>query len=821
MIKRPMLAFAMAWLAGLLLCHIGRTELFGCIFCYAAILCSSLLLHKTSKFFIFYITPKRYLELTVALLLVPALFFLGWLRGSAYEETLQQEREAYLSLFLQGEKECFVIGTIQGICSDGTERKLILKDCTVSGYKEFVWKEAGGCEVRISASAAQGICAGNKIRVYGKLSVAREASNPGQFDAFQYYARQGIYATVRAIKTEVLDDSVFYFTQAMYELKEWVKGIFSKLYEEKEAGILTAMLAGDKTLLPEEIKELYQRSGISHILAISGLHISLLAMGLYRLLSRLGIPFTVRLLMTAAFLLFYVLFTGGSTSAWRATLMCLIMLISYVGRRSYDTVSALAAAAISVTAISPLELKNAGFLLSFGAVLGVVAAKEMEAAIRRRCRGQQKEQQYHKEKNLSAAGSALLYSGMITCMTTPVSLVFFYEFSPYGVLLNLLVLPFVSVILIGGLCSLAIGMISIEAASVAAGGTHLLLGWYELVCTVAQKLPFAQLLLGEPEVWKLAAYYAVFAFGIFLIVRKGKSGGRALPSWLCPCLFAVAWGILLLPHRQGFRLSFLDVSQGDCIVVTTKEQETILFDCGSTDVGGVGTYRLTPFLKQQGIAVIDIAAVSHMDADHVNGIKEVLLQMHPYHGKTANVWSYDGSISIAELVLPKVLEPSEAYLELVALAAEKNVAVRFLEAGECLMEQSSSVAVTCLSPKNAVRSENDTSLVFLLETAEAEVWLMGDAGTAVERRLLPLIRELHDREENKTAEKLCILKAGHHGSKTSSDAAFLRSLLPDIAVLSCGYQNRYGHPHKEVTAELEGLGITIYRTDLDGAVCFH
>lgn len=828
MIKRPMLAFAVAWLSGLLLCHIGRMELFGCIFCYVAILCGSLLRKKTSEFLKFYITPKHYLELTVVLLILPILFCLGCLRGSGYEKNLQKEREAYLSLFLQGEKECFVTGTVHEISRDGLGLRLRLADCSVSGYKEFVWKGAGGCEVRIANAAGQEICAGNKIRVYGKLNVAREASNPGQFDAFRYYAGQGIYATVRAVKTEVLDNSVFYVTQAMYQWKEKIKHIFSKLYMENEAGILAAMLVGDKTLLPDEIKELYQRSGISHILAISGLHISLLAMGLYHLLIRYGIPPIVRIPITTAFLLFYVLFSGGSTSAWRATIMCLILLVSYGTRRSYDMLSALLAAAIVLTAISPWELYTAGFLLSFGAVIGVAAAKEIEKAMewRRKQRWEKKRQGRHK---LSAIESAFLYSGMITCMTTPVSLLFFYEFSPYGVLLNLLVLPFVSLLLLGGLCSLAIGMFSIGAATLAAGGVHLLLGWYEFVCTMSQKLPFAQVLVGEPSRFQIAGYYAVSVGAFFLFIQKKKSGcreekrQRTTPLWIFTCLLALAWGILLFPNHLGFRLSFLDVSQGDCIVVTTEENKTLLFDCGSTDVGAVGEYRLMPFLKQQGIAVIDAAIVSHMDADHVNGIKELLLRMPPYSGREAAMRDYNGSILIAELVLPKVAEPSESYLELVALAEEKQVAVLFLEAGERLMEQSRSVELTCLSPQNAVKSENDTSLVFLLRTKETEIWLMGDAGTKVERSLFQTIETLRAEAENETdaAEKLCILKAGHHGSGTSSDTEFLRILNPDIAILSCGYKNRYGHPHKEVLTALKDLGITVYRTDLDGAVCFH
>ena len=176
--------------------------------------------------------------------------------------------------------------------------------------------------------------------------------------------------------------------------------------------------------------------------------------------------------------------------------------------------------------------------------------------------------------------------------------------------------------------------------------------------------------------------------------------------------------------------------------------------------------------------------------------------------------NYKGEIGIKTLVLPKVLEPSEEYVSFVKLAKEKKVEIVYMEAGETLY-QADGILIECLSPSNAKQSENDTSLVYLLQMKDFVVWMMGDAGAEVEKKIIDTIGT---KVIEQLKDKFCVLKVGHHGSKTSSREEFIKGVEPDIAIISCGYQNRYGHPHKEILERLEMVGSEIMSTIESGAV---
>lgn len=799
--KRPMCVLAVSWLAGIWLA--GReaaveTNVILVSYFFLIIL-GLLVLKKYPQVLNPYVQKEWYPQLTVLLMLIPCLFLTGHWRSSQFL-TAQEEKELPWRL-LEEEGEAYV--TVEGVVKEKQCKERVtleLTDCVIIGYYGQENQDAGNCRVTVDAEGKEWLpesFVGNKIRVFGKFSTYQPASNPGQFDAHDYYTGQGLYADVSALRLTVLDAGKSRLGHAMFVLKQRMRDSINSLYPAEKAGVLAAMIIGDKDLLSEEVEELYRQNGISHILSISGLHIAMLCMGLFGALRKLTVPVKASAAVAAAFLIFYVFFTGANTSSVRAGIMCLVTFGAILLRRSYDLFSSLSLAAVLVTGLRPGELNSAGFLLSFGAVFGVALAKEAEYAVLQSREGKQ------------PWWGVFLYGVMIQCVTMPISLWFFYELSPYSMVLNLVVIPLVSLILGGGILSSVLGMLWTVGAKLPVGGTYLLLEFYEVLCEKAQNLPFSVVLLGRPEVWQVVTYYIVLAVVLILFLAKPKQAARlVVGGGLCI-------GILFLPGKWNAELLFLDVSQGDSALITTADGTVILSDCGSSDISKVGEYRLAPVLKQNGILLVDMAVVSHLDSDHMNGIKELLENMPVFYGETRYAADYAGVVGIKELVLPAVLEKSEAYLELEAMAFEKNVSVHYIQAGEPLYQEENFL-MECLYPQAAKESENDTSLVFLLQTPELVAWLMGDAGIAPEAEIMAHLAAVN--MEALCEGKLVLLKVGHHGSKTSSGQEFIDFVQPDIAVISCGFRNSYGHPHSGVVERLESAGAVIFRTDLQGAV---
>lgn len=803
--KRPMVILAAAWLAGMLMAN-AQPELKEhqvLIFYFILIISSLLFLKKCPDSLNRFVKKEWYGQLVVLLLLLPCLFLTGFWR---MEQKVREQSTAALpwkQLEAAGETHAFVQGTVkEKRCEEQTV--LILTDCILWGYYDEEKVEAGNCRITVETEGEEWLpetFVGNEILVYGKFFTYQEAGNPGQFDAWEYYSGKECYASVKALKITVLDAGKNMPGHGMFLMKQQMRKSLTVLYPEEKAGVLAAMMLGDKDLLEDEIKELYQKNGISHILAISGLHISMLCMGLFRGLRKIGASLWISAGAAVLFLTFYICYTGTGISSLRAAVMCFVLFGAKLFRRSYDLLSSLSVAAIIVTALRPTELTSAGFLLSFGAVLGVAAAQEVQQKLGDEVRR-----------------TPLIFGTVVQWITIPISVWFYYELSPYSIVLNLLVIPLVSLILGGGMVSMLFGIVLPGAAKLPAGGTYLLLEFYEWLGEMTQELPFSYVLVGRPTAWQLVAYYAVFFAawkGFVYLAGQDSEKKRNASGWCIIAGFVLSAGVLFFPNKNETELLFLDVSQGDCALIFTENGAAILSDCGSSDVTKVGEYRLSPVLKQNGIALIDVAVVSHLDSDHTSGVKELLENMQVYEGRSSYVAGYKGAIGIVELVLPKVAEKSEAYLLLETLAAEKNVAVRYVEAGAMLYREEN-LMIECLSPENAVESENDTSLVFLLQTPRIACWLMGDAETGSEKALL---KRLHAVNAEALLEgKTILLKVGHHGSQTSSGQAFIDFVQPDISVISCGYQNSYGHPHDSVLERLQKIGSKIYRTDLQGAI---
>ena len=629
---------------------------------------------------------------------------------------------------------------------------------------------------------------GSRVTLTGKLKTFERATNPGQFDAYSFYQISGI--SYRLNQAIILEQTTEYdhFKEGLYRFRRFLAGIFAENLPEKESALMQTMLLGEKGELDSELKALYQRNGIAHILAISGLHVSMLGMGLFRLLRKCGIPMKAAAVLATIVLMLYGIMTGFSVSAIRAILMFSIHMLSIVAERTYDLLTALAVAAVLLLLEQPMYFYQSGFVFSFGCVLGIAllipALTEHRKPLSNPMCG--KVEQIF----LSALGIAVI--------TLPVYLWFYYQFPPYSIFLNLLVIPLMSYLMAAGLMVLLLGIL---CKPIAIPFVYLISGVlriYETACGYSEELPAHLLNLGKPEVWQLVLYLA--ALLLIAVLRKKLS---LLMRWL---IIAAAVFVLVLRSGGKLELTFLDVGQGDGIYMKSEDGSRFLIDGGSSSVSDVGEYRLIPFLKHQGTNCLKAVFVTHPDEDHCNGVKELLKQ-----GK-------QNGIRVECLVLPDIGEDSrqEAYHELETAAAAAAVPVQYISAGQQI--KAGELIITCLHPEKRYETgeANEYSIVLDMSYGDFHALLTGDLEGEGEEKLL---------DTCKAGESIGIgdyeytlLKVAHHGSANSTSEDFLQQFSPHYAVISCGVNNSYGHPHKELLDRLEKAGVKVLRTDEVGAI---
>ncbi|MCM1039633.1 MAG: DNA internalization-related competence protein ComEC/Rec2 [Ruminococcus sp.] len=627
---------------------------------------------------------------------------------------------------------------------------------------------------------------GSYVRMQGKLRTFAQATNPGEFDAAHYYQILGIQARIQ--DAVVLQETSSYdrFREGLYQIRCYFSFLIDCCYEEKDASIMKAILLGEKSGLDTEIKELYQLNGVIHILSISGLHISLIGMGLYKILHRCRCPMILNVLISIAFMYCYGVMTGMSISALRAIMMFAFHIAAGLFRRTYDMLTAMAVAAITVLVRQPLYLYHSGFLFSFGAILAIgLFLPVLE------------ENLFWKTKLEKVMSTSLA----VSIITLPVYLCFYYEYPLYSLLLNLLIIPGTTVIVSGGLAVLAAASCYLPLGKYATYPVHLLLAFYESCCMWTLKLPGSRNILGRPKNWQIVVFALLLSAAVF-----GSRKWSRLQFWMC-ILSAVLFLTLRLP--DGLQITILDVGQGDCIYIADESGGRCLIDGGSSSKSDVGTYQILPFLKEEGVGRLDAVFVTHMDADHYNGIRMLIEEMN------AN------GIAISNLFLPDIGESakSEEYRELARLAAGQGVAVQYIHKGDVIRH--GELTLTCLHPqKGSIQETNAASIVLYLEYETFTALFTGDLEGSGEEELR---RELEDRlaaagDVSGFGADITVLKVAHHGSKNSTGEAFLKTASPKIALISAGKDNRYGHPHEELLKRLSDAGCHVYVTAKGGAL---
>lgn len=721
---------------------------------------------------------------------------------------------------------------------------------------------------------------GQDVVLSGVAALPEHATNPGGFDAADYYKAKKIFMFLKDtsyVETGVKKSELLNTLQG---IKERVASVYDQTFEPKAASVLSAMVLGDKRGLDRDTRNMYQLNGIAHILAISGLHIAILGMTLFEWLRKRTGSYRISGCVAMIVVVFYGIMTGLSGSTSRAVIMMGLVMIGKAKGRSADLLTSAGIASIGMAVWNPYVIWDAGFQLSFAAVAGLAVIHPVYV------------QTFGKKGKLRQAFGVSLSSSLATL---PICVFYYYQFPLYGILLNLLVVPLVSCLLMSALVTAGCGIISIKAAELAGIPAHFILILYERLCGLSEKIPFSSINVGHISVRMALVYYLGLGVVLFILrcyageknssqstdennsageeVNKSmrKSLGRDLTkpvrkkSGRCGrYLYGIILVILLTALYEyanldrSFVTVFLDVGQGDGILIRTEQGTSILIDGGSTSNQRVGEYVLLPAIRYYGMSELDYVFVTHGDADHISGIEYLLNAEHI-------------GVRIRNLVLAKYGD-RQGLANIETLAKEKNINVVYMEAGDKIQEKQNpdmaGLTLECLYPSgstleakqvvereadsiaeakqvaereasgitddkkiaigldNAITANvpgeeatgsgldaNDLSMVLLAKYDGRKILFTGDAGSMVEKRLIL--------EKSILLSETDALKVGHHGSHSASSKGFLQMTKPQYAIISCGKKNHYGHPHEETLMQLQTIGARVYRTDQCGAIILH
>lgn len=623
----------------------------------------------------------------------------------------------------------------------------------------------------------QELCIGMNLLVTGALTPLEGAGNPGEFDYRLYNLSRGITGQIRGEKLQILDQRTAPYERLVFSLKKKWSALLGKVCPPEEAGLFRSVLLGEKKSLDSQLRDLYQQSGIAHLLAISGLHLSILGMGLYRGLRKAGVSITIGTAAACMAVLGYGEMIGAAGSGKRAVIMMVIAFFAELCRRTYDPLTALGLAAVWITWDFPYQLLQSGFQLSFGAVLGICMMNPSGLSQK------------------TAIKNGLALSLTVQAATLPITAYHFFRISVYGVFLNIIVVPLMAYVLYSGIGGICLGSISAAAGAAALWPGSRIFELYEILSRWVSGLPGSSLLVGRPDESAIFLYYVCLFTGRYLAGQNKKGMWAVLTA-------AVLTGPFLLKPRppDGLNVTVLDVGQGDGIVLQTASA-VVLIDGGSSDNRSLGSRVLTPFFESRTVEEIDYAIVSHGDQDHISGLKTLLEEQ---------------AIDVRRLFLPAHGKGQEIYNELDKLAKAQGGSVFYIGQGDRLAGPETGLSLTCLYPQlpdkgqKIIEEKNDHSLVMLAEYQAFSMILTGDLGEEGELAMM----------SQRKLQEVTVLKAGHHGSRESTCQAFLETIRPKLAVISCGKQNSYGHPHEETIERLEKLGTGIWITSEQGAIEF-
>jgi competence protein ComEC len=633
---------------------------------------------------------------------------------------------------------------------------------------------------------------GNRISAIVRLRKTGGFRNPGVY--LYDPRRRGIVASGGVLSLRITG-STRGIRETINRKRQRLGWITKRSLSPQSTSLLNAIIPGLKRGIDPEMRDNFSSTGLAHLLSISGTHFGLLAFFLFKMvritvrllplkiLNRLTLyvtPSQISILLTMPVLLLYAGISGTSTPTIRSLIMISIFMIAlFIGRRD-QWLNSLSIAAIIILLWNPSALFEVSFLLSFIAVLSIGLVLERVNTIYEEIEGV-------RERMLRRLKTAFLITLSAVFGTAPFVILFFKQFPLISPITNLLITPLVCFIILplgffSGFTALFLDITSLPLNHL----IDLITGFIINLVNLFSDIPYASIHLHNPSFLLIVVYYLSMAL---IITRKGW--GRFLPVCAVIVLF------LLRPyiHNYDMKIAFLDVGQGDSSVIELPDRKVMLIDGGS-EGNNAGRRVVAPYLWAKGIRDIDILVLSHPHYDHYGGLLYILDNMD-----VKEVW-----------LNGRYADGSETFFQKLG---KKKIPYRILKRGDSF--ETDDYRVIVLHPYNgfyadsergSFSDENSDSLVLKIVRNNLSILFTGDIESEAEENIIHLDGWL----------KSDIIKVPHHGGRTSSIEDFIMAVDPDVAVISAGRYNSFGHPHSETIGRYKQKGVRLYRTDRDGAV---
>jgi competence protein ComEC len=698
-----------------------------------------------------------------------------------------------------------------------------------------------------SASRLPHLAYGNRIKLTAKLRLPRNFRNPGAFDYEGYLRGLGIstLASVKAEEIEVLPGTSgsrlgLWRSRMRNSILRHIRE--QGLWNREDAALFSAMIVGDDSLLLRNVREEFQQTGVYHLLVVSGMNVGILAFAMFWLARRLRFPEWAASLVTITLSIFYAYIAGMGVPIVRAVLMLSLFLIARLLYRDRSGLNATGFAALVVLAISPTTLFDAGFQLTFLALLAITgislpvldrtSARYRQALLHLDSTGfdlglEPKLAQFRLDLRLVAGRFAQLFGAgpfgkalarivvtgtagvalavyelfLISAVTQAVLVLpmraYFHRAAILGLPANMLVLPLAGIMLNAGVAAIALSYVSLPFAHLVAWVAAAALHWTLACLHSLAQFHLSQWRMADPAPFLLALAATGVLVAIFAVRKQRAIAFAGLTALFLSSVGVAAYHSAPKTEQRKLEITAIDVGQGDSLLVISPDGRTMLIDGGGS-IGPVhsefdfGEDVVAPYLWSRGIEHLDVVALTHAHGDHIGGLPRIVEDFHP-----AELWVG---------INPDV----PAMRQLYETAMANHVAVRALAASNELDWGGAKIRV--LSPpadwQPKPKPRNDDSLALLVRYGDTSALLAGDLEKKMERFVAT---------ESPEAD---LLKIAHHGSATSTTPELLAAVHPQFAVISVGYRNSFGHPRHVVLDRLQTGKIRTYRTDLLGTVTF-